>query len=126
MVYQGEQVYRTPTHNALGSRILIDQITPHLSKENEEVNAHVKDLQPMLDTVTVADPVHDQEDKDRGHKDDHRHSPHGDLASNITPPEERGRGNGRDNCDFRNIICDRDAHSRIENRHRDHECDEQE
>jgi hypothetical protein len=27
--YQGEQVYRTPAHNALASRMLADQITPH-------------------------------------------------------------------------------------------------
>jgi hypothetical protein len=42
--YQGEQVYRTPTHNALASRMLINQLTPHLPKENEEVNVHVKHL----------------------------------------------------------------------------------
>jgi hypothetical protein len=57
--YQGEQVYRTPTHNALASRMLIDQITPHLPKDNEEVNAHVKRLQAMLDAAIVADPIHD-------------------------------------------------------------------
>jgi hypothetical protein len=53
--YQGEQVYR----NALASRMLIDQITPHLPKDNEEVNAHVKRLQAMLDAAIVADPIHD-------------------------------------------------------------------
>jgi hypothetical protein len=26
--YQGEQVYRTPAHNALASRMLVDEITP--------------------------------------------------------------------------------------------------
>jgi hypothetical protein len=62
--YQGEQVYRTPAHNALASRMLINQITPHLPKDNEEVNAHVKRLQAMLDATTVADPVHGQEDED--------------------------------------------------------------
>jgi hypothetical protein len=30
--------------NALASRMLIDQLTPHLPKENEEVNAHLKHL----------------------------------------------------------------------------------
>jgi hypothetical protein len=57
--------------------MLIDQIIPHLPKYNEEVNTHVKCLQAMLDAATEADPVHDQEDEDQGHKDDHRHSPTG-------------------------------------------------
>jgi hypothetical protein len=63
---------------------------PHLPKDNEEVNAHVKCLQTMLDAATIVDPVCDQEDKDRGHEDDHRQSPRGDSTSSITPPEERG------------------------------------
>jgi hypothetical protein len=56
--YQGELVYRTLAHNALALRMLIDQITPHLPKDNEEVNAHVKHLQAMLDVATVMDLVH--------------------------------------------------------------------
>jgi hypothetical protein len=56
----------------MASRMLIDQITPHLPKDNEEVNVHVKHLQAMLDAAMVADPVHDKEDGDRGHEDDHR------------------------------------------------------
>jgi hypothetical protein len=55
--YQGEQVYRTPAHNALASRMLIDQLTPHLPKDDEEVNVHVKRLQAMLDAATMVDPV---------------------------------------------------------------------
>jgi hypothetical protein len=69
--YQGEQVYHMPTHNALASRVLVNQITPHLPKDNEEVKTHVKWLRVMLDTTTAADPIYDQEDKDRGHDDDH-------------------------------------------------------
>jgi hypothetical protein len=84
--YHGEEVYRTAAHNAMALRMLIDQITPHFPKGNEEVNAHVKRLQGMLDAATIVDPVHDQEDKDLGHEDDHRHPPHGDSASSITPP----------------------------------------
>jgi hypothetical protein len=42
--YQGEQLYRMPANNALPSRMLIDQLTPHLPKDNEVVNAHVKHL----------------------------------------------------------------------------------
>jgi hypothetical protein len=38
-----------PAHNTLASRMLDDQITPHLPKDNEEVNAQVKRLQAMLD-----------------------------------------------------------------------------
>jgi hypothetical protein len=51
-----------PAHNALASRMLIDQITTHLPKDNEEVNAHVKHLQAMLDAATMVDLVHDRED----------------------------------------------------------------
>jgi hypothetical protein len=43
----------------MASRLLIDQLTPHLPKDNEEVNAHVKCLQAMLNSATVVDPVHD-------------------------------------------------------------------
>jgi hypothetical protein len=39
--------------------MLIDQLTPHLPKENEEVNMHVKCLQAMLDAATVVDPILD-------------------------------------------------------------------
>jgi hypothetical protein len=42
-------------HNALALRMLIDQITPHLPKDNEEVNVHVKCLQAMLDAATMVD-----------------------------------------------------------------------
>jgi hypothetical protein len=77
----GEHVYLTPAHNALASRMLIDQLTPHQPKDNEEVNTHVKRLQVMLDTTSVANPVHDWEDGDRGHEDDHRQSPRGDSAN---------------------------------------------
>jgi hypothetical protein len=37
--WQGEQVYRTPTHNALSSQVIIYQLTPLLPKDSEEVNA---------------------------------------------------------------------------------------
>jgi hypothetical protein len=56
-------------HNALASWMLIDQITPHLPKGNEEFNKHVKCLQAMLDAATVANPVHNQEDGDLGNDD---------------------------------------------------------
>jgi hypothetical protein len=52
--------------------MLIDQITFHLLKDNEEVNVHVKCLQATLDEATVVDLVHDQEDRDQDHEDDHR------------------------------------------------------
>jgi hypothetical protein len=39
-----ESDHHTPAHNALASRMLIDQLTPYLHKENEEVNAQVKRL----------------------------------------------------------------------------------
>jgi hypothetical protein len=91
--------------------MLINQITPHLPKDNEEVNAHVKCLQVMLDAATVADPFHDKEDEDQGHEDDHRHSPCGESASSITPPEERGRGHDRDNYELRDVIRVAEMHA---------------
>jgi hypothetical protein len=41
--------------------MLIDQLTLHLPKDNEEVNAHVKHLQVMLDAATMVDPVLDRD-----------------------------------------------------------------
>jgi hypothetical protein len=69
--YQGEQVYRTLTHNALAPRMLINQLTPHLPKDIEEVNGHVKRLQAMLDATTIVDPVLDCDGEVRGHELDH-------------------------------------------------------
>jgi hypothetical protein len=69
--YHGEQVYRTPTHNALASRMLINQLTPHLPKDNEEVNAPVKRLHAMLDAATVVDLVLDRDDGVQGYESDH-------------------------------------------------------
>jgi hypothetical protein len=80
----------------------------------------------MLNAATVADLVHDQEDEDRGHEDDHRRSPRGDSANNITPLEEHGRGHGRDNHDLHDVIRGRDARGQIENRRLDQERDERE
>jgi hypothetical protein len=37
--------------------------SPHLPKENEEVNAHVKRLQAMLDAATMVDPALDRDDE---------------------------------------------------------------
>jgi hypothetical protein len=37
--------------------MLIDKITPHLPKDNEEVKTHVKCLQAMLDAATITDLV---------------------------------------------------------------------
>jgi hypothetical protein len=53
--YQGEQVYRTLTQNTFASRMIIDQLTPFLPKDTEEVNAQVKRLQPMLDTTIMVE-----------------------------------------------------------------------
>jgi hypothetical protein len=55
--HPGEQVYHTPAHNALALRMVIDQITSHFPKDNEDFNVHVKHLEAMLDTATVANPV---------------------------------------------------------------------
>jgi hypothetical protein len=99
--------------------MLIDQINPHLPKDNEEVSTHVKLLQAMSDATTVVDPVDGHEDRDQGHEPDHQKSPHWDSASRITPLEKCGRENGRDNCDLCDIICDRDARGWIKKRRRE-------
>jgi hypothetical protein len=39
--------------------MLIDQLTPHLPKDNKEVNAHMKCLQAMLNATVVVDPTLD-------------------------------------------------------------------
>jgi hypothetical protein len=80
----------------LASMMLIDQLTPHLPKDNEKVNTHVKHLHSMLDATIVIDPTLNRDDKAWGHELDHRQSPHGDSASNLTPPEELGRRQNRD------------------------------
>jgi hypothetical protein len=67
----------------------------------------------MSVTTIVADPVSDQEDRDRGHDDDHQESPHGYSASSITPPEEHHRGGNKDNCDLCDIIHGRDARAEL-------------
>jgi hypothetical protein len=44
---------------------------PHLPKDNEEVNAHVKRLQAMPDTATMVDPTLDHDDEAWGHEPNH-------------------------------------------------------
>jgi hypothetical protein len=68
--------------------MLIDQLNPHLPKDKEEVNAHLKRLQAMLDAATMVDPTLDCDDEARGHEPDHQQSPHEDSAISLTPPEE--------------------------------------
>jgi hypothetical protein len=53
--WQGEQVYHTPAHNALVSRVIVDQLTPLLPKDSEEVNTQVKRLHAMLDATIMTD-----------------------------------------------------------------------
>jgi hypothetical protein len=69
--------------------MLNDQLMPHLPKDNEEVNAHLKHLQAMLDVATVVDPTLDRDDEARGHEFDHWQSLDRDSASSLTPPMER-------------------------------------
>jgi hypothetical protein len=52
--------------------MLINQLTPHLPKENEEVNTHVKCLQAMLEAATVVDPMLNHDDEAWGHEHDHQ------------------------------------------------------
>jgi hypothetical protein len=52
--------------------MLIDQLTPHLSKDNEEVNAHMQRLPVMLDAAIVVDPALNHDDEAWGHELNHR------------------------------------------------------
>jgi hypothetical protein len=65
--------------------------SPHLPKDNEEVNAHVKRLQAMFDVATVVDPDLGRDGEVWGHDLDHRQRPRGDSASSLTPIEEHGQ-----------------------------------
>jgi hypothetical protein len=69
-----------PAHNALASRVVIDQLTPLLPNDNEEVNAQIKHLHGMLDAATMTDPTLDHGDRRRGQDPDHCQSPHEDSA----------------------------------------------
>jgi hypothetical protein len=46
--------------------MLIDHHPPHLPKDNQEVTAHVKRLQAMLDAATVVDLALNHDDEARG------------------------------------------------------------
>jgi hypothetical protein len=61
--WQGEQVYRTPAHNALASRVIVDQLNPLLPKDSEEVNAQVRCLHAILDATTMMDLALDHGDR---------------------------------------------------------------
>jgi hypothetical protein len=74
--------------------MIVDQLTPLLSKVSEEVNAQVKCLQAMLNAATMVDLALDRGDEARGQDPDHRQSPRRDSANSLTPPEERGRERG--------------------------------
>jgi hypothetical protein len=75
----------------LGLKDAYQSTQPHLPKDNEEVNEHMKRLQAMLDVATVVDLALDRDDEARGHEIDHRQSPRGDSASSLTPPVECSR-----------------------------------
>jgi hypothetical protein len=48
-------------HNALASRVVVNQLTPLLPKDSEEVNLHVKRLHVMLDAATMMAQSYTQE-----------------------------------------------------------------
>jgi hypothetical protein len=106
--------------------MLIDQLTPNLPKDNEEVNAHVKHLQEMLDVASVVDPALDRDDEARGHELDHRQSSCGDSASSLTPSKEHGQRRDQDDRDLHDIIRGRGARGRIKNHRQERERLEQE
>jgi hypothetical protein len=71
----------------------------------------------MLDAPTMENPAPERGYGVRGQDPDHHQSPHGDSANSLTPPEERGRGQDRNDKDLRDIIRNRDACDQIETWH---------
>jgi hypothetical protein len=109
-----------PTHNALATWAIIDQLTSLLPKDSEEVNLQVKWLHAMLDAATMMDPALNPEVGRRGQDPAHLQSPRGDSAISFShSPDERGQGHGTG--DAQDIIHSRDARNRIKNRHRDND-----
>jgi hypothetical protein len=51
--------------------MLIDQLNPHLPKDNPEVTAHMKRLQAMLNAATMVDAALNCDDNAQGHDHDH-------------------------------------------------------
>jgi hypothetical protein len=85
-----------PTHNALATWAIIDQLTSLLPKDSEEVNLQVKWLHAMLDAATMMDPALNPEAGRRGQDPEHRQSPHGDSAISFShSPDERGQGHAQ-------------------------------
>jgi hypothetical protein len=105
-------------HNALASRVTVNQLTPFLHKDNEEVSAQVKRLYAMLHAATMKDPSHYQGGGRQGPDPDHRQSPCEDMTRSISPPlDELGQGQGEE--DPRYVIHTRDARDSIENCHQE-------
>jgi hypothetical protein len=63
----------------------------------------------MLDATTIVDPALNRDDEALGHELDHRQSLRGDLASSLTPLEERGRRRDRDDRHLHDVIRGKDA-----------------
>jgi hypothetical protein len=53
--WRGEQVYRTPAHNAMSSHAIVDQLMPLLPKEDKEAAEKAKHLYALLDVATLTD-----------------------------------------------------------------------
>jgi hypothetical protein len=51
--------------------MIIEQLTPLLPKDSEEVNMQVKHLQAMLDVATMVDLTLDHGDRRQGQDPDH-------------------------------------------------------
>jgi hypothetical protein len=71
----------------------------------------------MLDVATMVNLALDHRDRRRGWDSDHRQSPHGYSANSTSPLGEHSRD--QDEGDLRNIILNKDARYRIENRHQE-------
>jgi hypothetical protein len=100
-------------HNALASKFIIDQLTPLLPKDSEEVVAQVKHLYAILDVATMTDPILHQGVRRRGQEPDNYQSLCGDLASSISPPGKHDQSQGEE--DLRDVIRNRDTCNKIEN-----------
>jgi hypothetical protein len=97
-------------HNALDSRMIIDQLGPLLPKDNENVNAPPGHARCSYH----GEPTPECGDRRQGQDPDHRQSSRRESASSITLLKECDCD--QDKRDFCDIICNRYACDRIENR----------
>jgi hypothetical protein len=102
----------------VASGAIVDQLTPLLPKDGEQVVGKLKQLHALLEAVTPTNPGFVQEVGKRGQEINH-HRYHGSQSSRkgstSSFSSSRGqRDQGHDERDLRNFIQSKDMRSQIE------------